>query len=154
MEITGDVHAKDINVGKETDRLKVDFAGRDYNLNYTNIRDNKVVTVKGNEEVTYELTNGKGGHNDGTQLKGENTYLVGPEGPTPPPGPDPIPTPDPDDNENVKVLRSFENKSVDLNQVYTPVAYAADLDDDKIDKGVRKNVDGSVTVVKAFPMIN
>lgn len=31
MEITGDVHAKDINVGKETDRLKVDFAGRDYN---------------------------------------------------------------------------------------------------------------------------
>ena len=103
---------------------------------------------------TYELTNGKGGHNDGTQIKGENTYLVGPEGPTPPPGPDPIPTPDPDDNENVKVLRSFENKSVDLNQVYTPVAYAADLDDDKIDKGVRKNVDGSVTVVKAFPMIN
>ena len=157
MEITGDVHAKDINVGKETDRLKVDFAGRDYNLNYTNIRDNKVVTVKGNEEVTYELTNGKGGHNDGTQLKGENTYLVGPEGPTPPepgPDPDPTPTPDPDDNENVKVLRSFENKSVDLNQVYTPVAYAADLDDDKIDKGVRKNVDGSVTVVKAFPMIN
>ena len=34
------------------------------------------------------------------------------------------------------------------------MAYAADLDDDKIDKGVRKNVDGSVTVVKAFPMIN
>ena len=55
-------------------------------------------------------------------------------------------------NENIKVLRSFENKSVDLNQVYTPVAYAADLDDDQNDTGVRKNVDGSVTVVRAFPM--
>ena len=60
----------------------------------------------------------------------------------------------PDDNENAKVLRSFENKSLDLNQVYTPVAYAADLDDDQNDTGVRKNVDGSVTVVRAFPMVN
>lgn len=156
MEITGDVHAKEINVGKETDKLKVDFPERDYTLNYTNIRDGKVVTVNGNEEITYELTDGKGGHNDGTQVKGENTYLVGPEkpvDPTPDPDPDPTPDPvDPDDNENVKVLRSFENKSVDLNQVYTPVAYAADLDDDQNDTGVRKNVDGSVTVVRAFPM--
>ena len=39
-----------------------------------------------------------------------------------------------------------------MSQVYTPVAYAADLDDDTVDRGVRKNVDGSVTVVKAFPM--
>ena len=37
-------------------------------------------------------------------------------------------------------------------RVYTPVAYAADLDDDQNDTGVRKNVDGSVTVVRAFPM--
>ena len=68
MEITGDVHAKEINVGKETDKLKVDFPERDYTLNYTNIRDGKVVTVNGNEEITYELTDGKGGHNDGTQV--------------------------------------------------------------------------------------
>ena len=31
----------------------------------------------------------------------------------------------------------------------TPVAFAADLDDE-IDAGVRKNVDGSVTVVKTY----
>ena len=38
--------------------------------------------------------------------------------------------------------------------INTPVAYAADLDDDDLDKAVRKNVDGSVTVVRAFPMMN
>ena len=37
--------------------------------------------------------------------------------------------------------------------VNTPVAFAADLDDDDEDAGVRKNVDGSVTVVRAFPMM-
>ena len=151
IEITGDVHADTIKVGKETDKLKVDFPGRDYELKYTNIRDNKEVTVKGNEEITYELTNGENGYNDGTQIKGENTYLVGPDKE---PGPDPEPEPgiDPEDNENVKVLRSYENQSVNMNQVYTPVAYAADLEDDQNDTGVRKNVDGSVTVVRAFPM--
>ena len=152
IEITGkDVHANEINVGKETDKLKVDFPSRDYDLNYTNIRDNQKVTVAGDEEITYNLTNGINGYNSGTQIKGENTYLVGP-GPQiiPEPDPDPIP----DGNENVKVLRSFENQSVNMNQVYTPVAYAADLDEDQINAGVRKNVDGSVTVVRAFPMIN
>ena len=154
MEITGDVHAKEINVGKETDKLKVDFPGRDFTLNYTNIRDNQVVTVNPDEVITYELTDGQGGHNDGTQVKGENTYLVGPEKPVDPVDPvDPEePTIDPEDNENVKVLRSFENKSIDMSQVHTPVAYAADLEDDQNDTGVRKNVDGSVTVVRAFPM--
>lgn len=152
IEITGnDVHANNINVGKETDRLKVDFPSRDYTLNYTNIRDNQVVTINGNEEITYNLTNGVNGYNQGTQIKGENTYLIGPDAPiVPEPDPDPIP----DGNENVKVLRSFENQSVNMNQVYTPVAYAADLDDDQINTGVRKNVDGSVTVVRAFPMID
>lgn len=157
MEITGDVHAKEINVGKETDKLKVDFPGRDYKLNYTNIRDNKVVTVNPDDVITYEFTDGKGGNNDAEQIKGENTYLVGPEKPVEPPvdpveptpvDPDPI---NPDDNENVKVLHSYENHGVNLNQVHTPVAYAADLDDDEIDTGVRKNVDGSVTVVRAYP---
>ena len=159
MEITGDVHAKEINVGKETDKLKVDYPQRDYVLNYTNIRDGKQVTIQKNEEITYNLTNAKNGYNDGTQVKGETTYLVGPDAPVDPDIPTP-PTPDnpdpinPDDNENVKVLHSFENHGVDLNQVQTPIAYAADLDDDNIDTGVRENVDGSVTVVRAFPMVN
>ena len=155
VNITGNVHADNITVGGETDKLKVDYPSRDYNLTYTNIRDNAPVQIKGDEEITYNLTNGTNGYNRGEQIKGENTYLVGPEGPGGPDiPPDPTPEPgiDPDDNENVKVLRSFENQSVNLTQVYTPVAYAADLDDDEIDKGVRKNVDGSVTVVRAYPM--
>ena len=157
VNITGNVHADNITVGGETDKLKVDYPSRDYNLTYTNIRDNAPVQIKGDEEITYNLTNGTNGYNRGEQIKGENTYLVGPEGPGGPDiPPDPTPEPgiDPDDNENVKVLRSFENQSVNLTQVYTPVAYAADLDDDHIDRGIRKNVDGSVTVVRAFPMVN
>ena len=185
IEITGDgVHADTITVGKETNKLKVDFPGRDYTLKYTNIRDEKEVTVNKTDVITYELTNAKNGYNDGTQVSGKSTYLVGPDAPkpeptpdpdpvppTPDPDPDPVPptpTPDPDpvpptptpdeptinpdNNDNAKVLRSFENKSIDMSQVYTPVAYAADLDDDQNDTGVRKNVDGSVTVVRAFPM--
>ena len=154
IEITGEnVKADNINVGRETDKLKVDYPSRNYTLNYTNIRDNEKVTIKGDEEITYDLTNGENGYNQGTQIKGENTYLVGPDAPDEPgPGPDPDPIPDP--NENIKVLKSFENQSVNMNQVYTPVAYAADLDEDKVDTGVRKNVDGSVTVVRAFPMVN
>ena len=154
INITGDgVHANTITVGGETDKLKVDYPSRDYTLNYTNIRDNAQVTIKGDEEITYDLTNGENGYNRGNQIKGENTYLVGPEGPdTPDPGPDP----NPDPNESVKVLRSYERQpNVTAAQPYTPIAYAADLDDDKMnDKGIRKNVDGSVTVVKAFPMID
>ena len=150
IEITGDgVHADTITVGKETNKLKVDFPGRDYTLKYTNIRDEKEVTVNKTDVITYELTNAPNGYNDGTQIAGKSTYLVGPDAPV-----EPEPQPTPDDNENAKVLRSFENKSLDLNQVYTPVAYAADLDDDQNDTGVRKNVDGSVTVVRAFPMVN
>ena len=157
IEITGpDVHADTIKVGKATNKLKVDFPGRDYTLKYTNIRDEKEVTVNKNDVITYELTNAPNGYNDGTQIAGKSTYLVGPDAPDVPPTPpvEPEPQPTPDDNENAKVLRSFENKSLDLNQVYTPVAYAADLDDDQNDTGVRKNVDGSVTVVRAFPMVN
>ena len=43
-------------------------------------------------------------------------------------------------------------EDVNKAQPYTPVAYAADLDDDQEDNGVRKNVDGSVTVVKTYAM--
>ncbi len=154
INITGeDVHANNITVGGETDKLKVDYPSRDYNLTYTNIRDNAQVNIKGNEEITYNLTNGENGYNRGEQIKGENTYLVGPEGPNEP-GPGPNPNPDP--NESAKVLRSYERQpNVTAAQPYTPIAYAADLDDDnQNDKGIRKNVDGSVTVVRAFPMID
>ena len=41
------------------------------------------------------------------------------------------------------------SQAIDAGQVYTPVAFAADLDDE-VDTGVRKNVDGSVTVVKPY----
>lgn len=156
IEITGDkVHADNIIVGKETDKLKVDFPSRDYTLKYTNIRDAQEVTIKGTDEITYELTNGPEGYNTRDPRPEGTTYLVGPDKtldvPTPP-EPD-EPTINPDDNENVKVLRAFEKPdSVDAAQPYTPVAYAADLDDDDIDTGVRKNVDGSVTVVRAFVM--
>ncbi len=156
IEITGDkVHADNIIVGKETDKLKVDFPSRDYTLKYTNIRDAKEVTVDKTEEITYELTNGPQGYNTREPRPEGTTYLVGPDKtpdvPTPP-EPD-EPTINPDDNENVKVLRAFEKPdAVDAAQPYTPVAYAADLDDDDVDTGVRKNVDGSVTVVRAFVM--
>ena len=49
------------------------------------------------------------------------------------------------------LLRDQINAAIDANAVYTPVAFAADLDEE-IDKGVRKNVDGSVTVVKTYAM--
>ena len=162
IEITGpNVHADNIIVGKETDKLKVDFPSRDYTLKYTNIRDAKEVTVKGADEITYELTNGPDGYNTRDPRPNDTTYLVGPDkpdvpNPPTPPTPEPEPNPPtPDDNENIKVLRSYERpEAVDALQPYTPVAYAADLDDDDVDTGVRKNVDGSVTVVRAFPMIN
>ncbi len=152
IEITGDkVHADNIIVGKETDKLKVDFPSRDYTLKYTNIRDAKEVTIKGTDVITYELTNGPDGYNTRDPRPEDTTYLVGPDKPVTPDPDKPIINPD--DNDNVKVLRSFEKPdAVDAAQPYTPVAYAADLDDDEVDTGVRKNVDGSVTVVRAFVM--
>ena len=166
IEITGDVKANTIKVGNKTDKLKVDYPSRDYELKYTNIRDAQEVTVKGDEEITYELTNGENGYNVNENRADDTTYLVGPDKevePTPEPEPEPEPTPDPEptpepsidpeDNENVKVLRSYERmEDVNKAQPYTPVAYAADLDDDQEDNGVRKNVDGSVTVVKTYAM--
>ena len=152
IEITGDkVHADNIIVGKETDKLKVDFPSRDYTLKYTNIRDAKEVTVKGTDVITYELTNGPDGYNTRDPRPNNTTYLVGPDKPVTPDPDKPIINPE--DNDNVKVLKGFEKPdAVDAAQPYTPVAYAADLDEDEVDTGVRKNVDGSVTVVRAFVM--
>ena len=187
ITITGDVHAKEINVGPETDYLKLDFPERDFTTNYTNIRDEKIVTIRPDEEITYELTDElTNGYNSPTLVPGEETtYLIGPDKqpgpepdpqpgpepdpqpgpePGPQPGPEPQPQPDPepqpqpgpqriDDNENAKLLHnSWAPADVTAPQASTPVAFAADLDDDDEAAAVRKNVDGSVTVVRAFPM--
>ena len=58
IDITGDVHAKEINVGPETDYLKLDFPERDFTTNFTSIRDEKVVTIRPDEKITYELADG------------------------------------------------------------------------------------------------
>ena len=145
IDITGDVHAKEINVGPETDYLKLDYPGRDFTTNFTSIRDEKVVTIKPNEEITYDLADG--GYNKPTLKPGEKTtYLIGP-GKVDPPTP---PTPPDDDNVRIKNWVPDDPMQPLVN---TPVAFAADLDDDDEDAAVRKNVDGSVTVVRAFPMM-
>ena len=100
-----------------------------------------------------DMTSRKGpSWNKGTQTR-DNTYLVVPgPGPGPqPPIPDPNPNVDPDNPE--KVLRNLGPDQVataiDAQQALTPIAFAADLEDDE-EMPVRKNVDGSVTVVKPF----
>ena len=210
ITITGpDVHATNINVGPETNYLKLDFESRDFTTNYTNIRDEKVITIKPNEEITYEITDGPNGYNQPTLKPDEDTtYLIGPDKPAEPepepqpqpepepepqpqpepepepqpqpePEPEPQPQPEPEpqpqpqpepqpqpqpqpepspepinpeDNDNAKLLRNWEPDELDAAPINTPVAFAADLDDDQEDAGVRKNVDGSVTVVRAYPM--
>ena len=144
ITITGDVHANNINVGPETDYLKLDFEGRDFTTNYTNIRDEKVVTIRPDEEITYDLADG--GYNRPTLKPGEKTtYLIGPDQEVNPPKDPKAPN---DDNVRVKNWVPDDPTKPLTN---TPVAFAADLDDEE-EAGVRKNVDGSVTVVRAFPM--
>ena len=152
IDITGNVHANNINVGPETDYLKLDYPGRDFTTNYTNIRDEKVVTIRPDEEITFELADG--GYNRPTLEPAEKTtYLIGPDFiPVPPPvDPDPEPKQNPPSDDNVRV-RNWVPEDPMSPLVNTPVAFAADLDDEE-EAGVRKNVDGSVTVVRAFPMM-
>ena len=146
ITITGDVHANNINVGPETNYLKLDFDGRDFTTNYTNIRDEKVVTIRPDEVITYDLADG--GYNQPTLTPDDQrtTYLFGPGKPDTPD------TPNIDPNDNAKLLRNWAPDDPTAAPVNTPVAFAADLDDDEEAAGVRKNVDGSVTVVRAFPM--
>ena len=63
----------------------------------------------------------------------------------------------PPDHDNIKFLNNLTRdqiaSAIDAGQVYTPIAFAADLDDE-VDTGVRKNVDGSVTVVKPYTPSN
>ena len=150
ITVTGDVHAKNVNIGPETDYLKLDFDGRDFTTNYTNIRDGQVVTIQPDEKITYNLTDAiPNGYNAPTLQPGATTtYLIGP-GPEPGPNPDPNKAPD---SDNAKLLRNWAPDDPTAAPINTPVAFAADLDDDEEEAGVRKNVDGSVTVVRAFPM--
>lgn len=161
IKIGKNAHANLIRVDGETRNLKVEFPSRDYELKYMNIKDNTWTYVKPDEKITYELTDAKGGYNDGVQTAA-NTYLIGPNAPVipnppTPPTPEPSPNTPNDDNENVKIMRNLEKNpiasAIDAQEIYTPVAFAADLDDE-IDTGVRKNVDGSVTVVRAFTPSN
>lgn len=155
IDIEGpNVHAKNINVGNETDYLKVEFDGRDYTTNYTNIKDGTVVTIAPGEKITYELADG--GYNQPTLEPGANTtYLIGPDPdpvPPPPPGPQPDPVNPPGD-EPGRQIAQWVPEDVTKAPVNTPVAFAADLDDDEEGSPIRKNVDGSVTVVRAMPMM-
>ena len=154
IHITGpDVYANNINVGKETHTVEVDFPGRSFTLNYTNIRDNQLTTVRPDEVITYELTNEPtNGYNAGTHTA-DNTFLVGPgiepDEPDVPviiPDPDPVP-PTPPVDEPERHLQWVPEDAMKA-PVDTPVAFAADLDDDDEGAPIRKNVDGSVTVVK------
>ena len=160
IDIQGpNVHANNINVGPETDYLKLEYEGRDFTTNYTNIRDEKVVTIRPDEEITYELADG--GYNKPTLKPAEKTtYLIGPEKtpeptppePTPPDPPKPTPdNPTPPDDDNVRV-KNWVPEDPMKPMANTPVAYAADLDDEDPNP-CRKNVDGSVTVVRAYPVM-
>ena len=154
IKIEDDVHARLIKVDGETRNLRVNNEAnkRDYTLRYVNIKDTETIEIAPKTEITYEMANGDQGWNKGTQTK-ENTYLVVPGQPVVPPVQPDEPTINPEDNDNVKIMRNLNPdqmaSAVDAQQVYTPVAFAADLDDE-IDTGVRKNVDGSVTVVRSF----
>lgn len=163
IKIGPDAKAHTITVDGETRNLTVELPKRDYTLKYTNIKDTEVITVNPDKTITYDMANGENGWNKGTQTA-QNTYLVVPGEPQPevPPviEPDPVdpvdPVVDPEDptkDEAEKILRNLNRdevaSAIDAQQVYTPVAFAADLDDE-IDTGVRKNVDGSVTVVRPY----
>ena len=153
--IGDDVHAGNIHVMGETRNLTVSTPKntRDYILNYINIKDTQKITVDKDTTITYDMANGENGWNKGVQTE-KNTFLVVPGEPPVNPPVDPVDPKIPDDNnENVKVLKNLDKNpmisAIDANQVYTPVAFAADLDEE-IETGVRKNVDGSVTVVRPF----
>ena len=117
-------------------------------MNYTNIRDQRVVTIRPDEEITYELANAPGAYNDPQGDRAENTtYLIAPDKVVPPtPDPDPV---NPPTDDNVKLMPTEYNDRIAEAPINTPVAFAADLDDDDEDAPIRKNVDGSVTVVRA-----
>ena len=85
------------------------------------------------------------------------TYLVGPGAPDEPPviPPEPPVNPPvnpvvPGDEPERNLAAQWVPEDAMRAPVDTPVAFAADLDDEDNGIPVRKNVDGSVTVVRAF----
>lgn len=149
ITIGENANAERIQVEGDTKTLEVVNSGRNYLLDYTNIRDGQRIEITGDTVITAEMANGKTGLNVNPNGRpNKTTYLVAPF-PTEPS--DPV-SPD-DNNENIKVLKNLEKDktatAIDAGQIFTPVAFAADLDEE-IDTGVRKNVDGSVTVVRPF----
>lgn len=157
ITVTGNnVHAKEINIDGRTGTLQLDFPSRDFTTHYTNIKDGAVKTIAPTDVITYELTNKPGvGYNSPVfhQIDNSNkTYLIGPDAPTPTPTPTPD-NPNPPIDDNVRVRNIVPDDPMQP-LVSTPVAFAADLDDDQDEGPCRKNVDGSVTVVRAYPMAN
>ena len=156
IELKDNVKPCIVKVGGETKLLTVPLESRDYVLKYTNIKDTQEITINSDTEITYDmLENNPNGYNFGTQTA-MNTRIKAPANPNPTPDPT-TPTYNPQDNDNVKILNNLNRdgmtQAVDAGSVYTPIAFAADLDDE-IETGVRKNVDGSVTVVRPFTPAN
>lgn len=151
ITIKDDVHADTIKVGGETKEIKLNLASRDYTLNYVNIKDTAETVIAPTTEITYEMMEQNPGYNNGVQTA--NNTIIKITAPVTPSGPDEPRIVTPDDNDNVKILNNLNRdpiaKAIDMGQPLTPIAFAADLDD-QIDTGVRKNVDGSVTVVRPF----
>ena len=91
------------------------------------------------------MTDGQDGNNQPTlKPSDKTTYLIGPgteEKRILPPN---------DDNVRIK---NWVPDDPTKPMAATPVAYAADLDEEE-DVPCRKNVDGSVTVVRAYPVID
>lgn len=159
ITIKDNVHSDLITIDGKTKLLDLNgnypAGSRDYTFKFTNILNTEETTVDPNTTITYDMTDGNApGWNNNTQTPA-NTRIKAPNAPQPvPPTPvPPQPTPTPEDNDNVKVLNNLTRdqlaSAIDMGQAYTPIAYAADLDDE-IDTGVRKNVDGSVTVVRPY----
>ncbi len=75
------INANEITIGGETGSLYVPQESRNYNLKFTNIRDNEVTEIAGNQAITYEDFNAPGGHNDGVQTQ-FNTWVDAPTEPS------------------------------------------------------------------------
>lgn len=159
IELKENITANNVTIGGETNLLTLPLQSRNYTLNYTRINGTEPTVITGDTEITYGMLEDEpDGYNVGTQTAA-NTRIKAPNAPTPPEppvGPDDPDDPDvptPPDHDNIKFLNNLNPdqtaSAINAGQVYTPIAFAADLDDED-NTGVRKNVDGSVTVVKPY----
>ena len=168
LTLKSDVNAEKVFVGGETRVLVVPLKSRNYELNYVRINGTEDTVIDGNTEITYDMLESEpNGYNVGIQTAA-NTKIKAPAAPPAPDEPTPDeptpdePTPDeptppdhptPPDNDNVKFLNNMSNDpmatAVNAGQVYTPIAFAGDLDEEQ-EHYARRNVDGTVTVVKPY----